>query len=113
MYRGLVVYLLMFFIDETAWADQLVRGVVIDNNMENPSVGAYLHIEENETRKRVFVLYTPSPHEFVAVGDQVEIQGAIVQEIGGVKVSEYVLNTATPHGFVRIQNRIGKTVAAQ
>lgn len=115
MRSGLVAGILLSLI-QTSFADETVRGIVISNNMEDPSVGAYLHIQEEERGKDVVVVYTPPGNGtqevcenkinpfFIGVGDLIEVQGTHVDQIGGVRVTATVISTCTQGAYITILN---------
>lgn len=115
MRSGLVVGILLSLV-QTSFADEVIRGIVISNNMEDPSVGAFLHIEEEQRGKDVVVVYTPPGNGsqevcsnkinpfFIGVGDLIEVQGAPVDHIGGVRVTATVISTCTQGAYITILN---------
>ena len=112
---GLTVGILLAMI-QASFADETIRGIVVSNNMEDPSVGAYLHIREERYGKDVVVVYTPpgsgvqeacsnkiNPF-FIGVDDLIEVQGVPVYQIGGTKVAGTVISTCTQGSHIKILN---------
>lgn len=91
---------LCLFLIQSSFADEtVIKGVVIDNNMEDPSIGAYLHIRKDSTGEDIIAVYTPYEQGFeapcqhkinaflVAAGDAVEVRGTPIEELGGIQVT--------------------------
>lgn len=103
MRSSLVAGILLSLV-QTSFADEAIRGIVISNNMEDPSIGAYLHIKEERHGKDVVVIYTPPEDEpqevcqnkinpfFIGVGDLIEVQGARIDQINGSHVAVDVMS---------------------
>ncbi len=103
----------LFSIGNTHAGNEIIRGLVIDNNMDSPNIGAFLHLRWN--KKDFFVLYRPYKNgiekacvskvdgDSISVGAMVEVKGIPIKQIGGIVPRFHMLSTCeTKDAYIKI-----------
>lgn len=114
MYQSVRVFAggFLLFLFQSSFADETLRGVVVENNMEDLEIGAYLHVVEKDTGKHFFVIYMPKDDDddtcaakikgyWIGRGDTVEVRGATLEQVDGAHVKGHVLTTCTNDSYIR------------
>ncbi len=106
----------LFSIGNTHAGNEIIRGLVVDNNMESPNIGAFLHIRRKE--KDFFVIYRPYKNgkekaciskvdgNNISVGTMVEVKGIPIKQIGGIVLLFKTLSTCeTKDAYIKILSK--------
>ena len=119
----IVIVLLMMLYRSTStisgndFIEVVTRGAVIDNSLENPEVGAYLHLKQQITNDDLFVVYKPfvngkeadclNPIDASGISVEssttVEVRGKYLSKVNGQTPAHLMISTCeSPTSYIKV-----------
>lgn len=93
-------------------SEVVIQGIVVDNNLETPEIGAFLHIKEQSSDDDIFVVYDPyngdgkelpclNPVDGVKIRPNmmVEVKGVYLDTVNGQKPAYPMISTCKSTEF--------------
>lgn len=99
------------------FVEVIAKGIVVDNNLENSEIGAYLHLKQQTTNDNLFVVYKPflngkqvdclNPIDVSGISVKpstvVEVRGKYLSKVNGQPPTNLMISTCeSPTSYIKV-----------
>ncbi len=104
-------------ISEKDFVEVIAKGIVVDNNLENPEIGSYIHLKQQTTNDDLFVIYKPflngkqvdclNPIDVSSISVKpstvVEVKGKYLSKVNGQPPTNLMISACeSPTSYIKV-----------